>query len=158
MLYNTILTTWWWAHSARNMYRHIINLLKTRICALSWSVAKIILRCTVSKTSKFIAVCLQHRYHHLLSFLSVNLSLSSCYSCGDKNTYVTDASLRVVLPRLWSTVSRSFRASECLLLHCQAISPVLIDTGTEEVWIKAEEIEIHALRSVETSETTYPTT
>ena len=27
MLYNTILTSWWWAHSARNMYRHIINLL-----------------------------------------------------------------------------------------------------------------------------------
>jgi len=27
MLYNTIFTSWKWAHSARNMYRYIINLL-----------------------------------------------------------------------------------------------------------------------------------
>jgi len=26
-LYNTILISWWWAHGARNMYRHDINLL-----------------------------------------------------------------------------------------------------------------------------------
>jgi len=28
MLYNTILPSWWWAHSARNMYRHKINIIK----------------------------------------------------------------------------------------------------------------------------------
>ena len=27
MLYNTILAAWWCAHGARNMYRHIINLI-----------------------------------------------------------------------------------------------------------------------------------
>jgi len=25
MLYNTILTSWWWAYSARNIYRRTIN-------------------------------------------------------------------------------------------------------------------------------------
>jgi hypothetical protein len=60
--------------------------------------------------------------------------------------------------RLWVTVSRSFRGSECLHLYCQTISLVLLDTETEEVWIKAEEIGRHALRSVETSENTNPTT
>jgi len=60
--------------------------------------------------------------------------------------------------RLWITVSQSFRGSECLHLHCQAIGPVLLDTETEEVRLKAEEIEMHALRYVETSEPTYPAT
>jgi len=27
MVYNTIMTSWWWADNARNMYRHIINIL-----------------------------------------------------------------------------------------------------------------------------------
>ena len=27
MLFNTILTSWWWAYSSRNMQRHIINKL-----------------------------------------------------------------------------------------------------------------------------------
>jgi len=27
MVYNTILTAWWWAHSAQNIQRHIMNLL-----------------------------------------------------------------------------------------------------------------------------------
>jgi hypothetical protein len=38
---------------ARNMYmgRIVINVLK--ICALSWSLAKVILRCTVRETSNF---------------------------------------------------------------------------------------------------------
>jgi len=34
--------------------RGIQKTYKKRICALSWSVAKIILRCTVSKTSKHV--------------------------------------------------------------------------------------------------------
>jgi len=34
------------------MYRNKINYHKTRFCALSWLIAKIILRFTVGKTSK----------------------------------------------------------------------------------------------------------
>jgi hypothetical protein len=67
-------------------------------------------------------------------------------------------SLRYVILRLWVTWSRRFRGSRSHHLQCQAFSLVLLDTETEEVRIKTEEIEMHALRSVETSETTYPTT
>ena len=48
--------------SGRNMWRNIINLFETRICALSWLIAKIILRFTVRKTLKknliFIGPCI----------------------------------------------------------------------------------------------------
>ena len=55
-LCNAILTSWWWAHCARNMLRHEINLSwNKKFCASSWLITEInILRCsTVSKTSKF---------------------------------------------------------------------------------------------------------
>jgi len=41
VLYITILTSWWWAHSARNMYRRIINLLKNKISCIKLVITKI---------------------------------------------------------------------------------------------------------------------
>jgi len=54
MLYNTILTSWWWAHSARNMQRHnwINELLNTTIWWLD-------------------ICCLLHRYQlHVLALMA----------------------------------------------------------------------------------------
>ena len=52
--YNTILTYWWWAQQCSKQVEKYNKLIKKRgICALSWSISKIILRCTVRKTSKF---------------------------------------------------------------------------------------------------------
>ena len=52
MLYNTILTSWRWAHGARNMYRHEIKLLENKFCASSWLLTKINI-CTMSLTVTF---------------------------------------------------------------------------------------------------------
>ena len=53
MLYNTILTSRWWARSARNIYISIINIFWNRLSALIRLLANIILRRTVSNRSKF---------------------------------------------------------------------------------------------------------
>jgi len=52
-LYNTILTSWCWAHVLETCRGTISTYCKTKFCASSWLITKInILRCTVSKTSK----------------------------------------------------------------------------------------------------------
>ena len=53
MLYNKILTSRWWAHSARNIYSSIINILQNGFPALITLFANIILKRTVSNRSKF---------------------------------------------------------------------------------------------------------
>ena len=53
-LYNTILTSWWCVHCARNVLRHIINHYKTRFCALSWLITKIIQSNLGSRTPRII--------------------------------------------------------------------------------------------------------
>jgi hypothetical protein len=51
MPYNTILTSWWWAQQcSKHVEAYNKSYYKTRICALSWLITNIILRCTVSKT------------------------------------------------------------------------------------------------------------
>ena len=41
MLYNTILTSWWWAQQcSKHVKEYNKNYYKTRICALSWSIVK----------------------------------------------------------------------------------------------------------------------
>ena len=55
MLYNTILTSRWWAQQcSKHVEAYNKLIIKTIICVLLWLVTKIILRCTVSKTSKVI--------------------------------------------------------------------------------------------------------
>ena len=54
MLYNTILTSRSWAHSARNMYRSVTNLLLKRIFALIKFNTNILIRRTVSKWYKYL--------------------------------------------------------------------------------------------------------
>jgi len=66
MLYNTIWPPEDEHNSDRNMYRNIIN-IKQEFCALSWSVAKIIRRCTVNKTSKAWLCSLQCRWRQQVS-------------------------------------------------------------------------------------------
>ena len=55
MLCDTILTSWWWAQLC-SKHVEVYN----KLMQLSWSVTKIILRCTVSKTSKASASCWQN--------------------------------------------------------------------------------------------------
>ena len=74
MLYNTILTSWCSKHVEE--CNQLIK--KTRICALSWSVAKIILRCTVSKTSKLVW---RHSTLNFPSLIARNQSLLHFRSC-----------------------------------------------------------------------------
>jgi len=49
---------------------------KTRICTLSWSNAKIILRCTVSKTSKLVLFCFDD-VQNFVALLLFSISLFS---------------------------------------------------------------------------------
>jgi len=70
MPYNTILTSWWWAQQcSKHVEEYNKLIIKRRICVWSWLITKIILRCTVSKTSKkklsSLGLCLwyQHSVH-----------------------------------------------------------------------------------------------
>ena len=48
-----MLTSWWWAQCSKHVEVYNKSYYKTRICAFSWLITKIIMRCTVSKTSKY---------------------------------------------------------------------------------------------------------
>jgi len=52
MLYNTVLTSWWWAQQCSKHVEAYNKLIIKIIFALRWLITEIILRCTVSKTSK----------------------------------------------------------------------------------------------------------
>jgi len=77
MLYNTILTYWWWAQHCSKHVEKYNKLIKKRIFALSWSIAKIKLRCTVSNTSKLILKFLVTLY---LRFSNKNWKIISQWS------------------------------------------------------------------------------
>jgi len=53
MLYNKILTSWWWAQQCSKHVEAHNKLTIKIICVLRWLITKIILRCTGSKTSRY---------------------------------------------------------------------------------------------------------
>jgi len=83
---------------ARNMCRHITNLLLTRFCLLSWLITKIILRSTVSKTkivnhvsnktsgANNIDIRGRKSIADTIVYFGVNVQNSICSSCTKRAT------------------------------------------------------------------------